>query len=67
MSVNFGCFGLIPAAAEVVAEQSQQNINMMVLFQARFEQPPAPSVCLWGSDLVWDFAFASDKALVLTR
>ena len=40
MSVNFGCFGLIPAVAEVVAVQSQQNINMMVPFQTHFEQLP---------------------------
>ena len=34
MSVNFGCFGLITAVAEVVSMQGQQSMNMMALFQA---------------------------------
>lgn len=40
MSLNFGCSGLIAAVAEVVVVQSQQNTNMMVQFQAHFEQLP---------------------------
>lgn len=39
VTVNFGCFGLIPAVAEIAAVQGQQNFNMVVPFQAHFEQP----------------------------
>lgn len=37
-TVYFGCFGLIPAVTEIVAVQGQQDFNMVVPFQAHFEQ-----------------------------
>lgn len=46
MTVNFGCFGLITAVAEIVAVQGQQNFNMMVPSQAHFEQSLHCLICL---------------------